>query len=220
VSADPAVIAGGVRPPIPIARGPFTRRQREILTAIEREILSAGFRRLRVTDLAGRLGASLTTLYQLAPSKDELVLLVIDRWYQRTGGKAWSLLELEADPIRRIEIWLDTAVQAAHGVTMRFLEDAESHAGVQRLIRSYNDYSIGVLENMIRVGVECGRVDAPNPRLVAEAMDAVVQRLSHTDVLRRSGASDTAAAEVFRHLLLNGLLPRGARSRTRAHEEQ
>jgi AcrR family transcriptional regulator len=55
----------------------LTDRQREILDEME-DLVAGGFADLTMAELAARLNCSLRTLYALAPSRDELVLIVID----------------------------------------------------------------------------------------------------------------------------------------------
>ena len=56
----------------------LTQRQREILDELG-AVFDDGFVHMTMADLAKQMNCSLRTLYGLAPSRDELVLLVVDR---------------------------------------------------------------------------------------------------------------------------------------------
>ena len=57
-----------------------SKRGSELLDALEDMVLREGFASLGVSAIANRLSCSKRTLYDLAPSKRELVLLVLDRF--------------------------------------------------------------------------------------------------------------------------------------------
>ena len=82
---------GAVRRPRPIMgrdrERALTDRQRQLLDKME-HLFAGGFATLTMAQLAARLNCSLRTLYALAPSRDELVLVVVDRNLWRVGRAA------------------------------------------------------------------------------------------------------------------------------------
>jgi AcrR family transcriptional regulator len=72
---DPELMAPG--------RRRFSARQEQVLQAVERIFLREGVGGIRMGDLATEVGCSRSTLYEIAPSKDDLLLLVIDRLMRR-----------------------------------------------------------------------------------------------------------------------------------------
>jgi AcrR family transcriptional regulator len=73
---------------------PDTRRREELLDQVQSLILVEGFAQLRVGALAAHLSCSRSTLYKLAPSKDELIALVF-RAIRRQGAHRG---QTEAEP--------------------------------------------------------------------------------------------------------------------------
>ena len=74
-------------------------RQREILDALEALAMQDGFAELTMAQLAARVNCSLRTLYALAPRKDALLLMVIDRRLHRIGRAAMAAIEPEMDAL-------------------------------------------------------------------------------------------------------------------------
>lgn len=207
--------ASRIVPPAPLASRPFTSRQDEILDGIERIVLEEGFRDLRITDVAERLRCSNGTLYQLAQSKDELLMLVIDRWYQRSGRRIWRRLDELDDPVERFEVLLDMGVDAVQAVSPRFREDVASHAPIRQLVAAHTQYYLAMMESLIEEGVAAGSFGTPHPHLVAEAAEAALARLQDPRVLRATGATEAEASEALKQLLLHGVLtPAAARRRS------
>jgi hypothetical protein len=65
----------------------LTDRQRQILDHLG-QMFDGGFAHLTMAEIASRSNCSLRTLYGLAPSRDELVLIVVDRNLWRVGRTA------------------------------------------------------------------------------------------------------------------------------------
>ena len=62
------------QPPMPDLRG-FSPRQLEILDVVEQVFLRNGIRAVRIGELAAEASCSRSTLHELAPSKEDLLLL-------------------------------------------------------------------------------------------------------------------------------------------------
>ena len=76
----------------------LTERQREVLDRLG-TLFDDGFADLTMADIAANVGCSLRTLYDLAPSRDELVLTVIDRNLRRIGRGAISAIQPDLAPL-------------------------------------------------------------------------------------------------------------------------
>ena len=64
----------------------YSEREGHLLEGLEEIFLQEGFRRVAVGELAARLHCSRATLYALAPSKERLFLLVLERLLARIRG--------------------------------------------------------------------------------------------------------------------------------------
>lgn len=198
--------------PRPIEHRPRTPRQRAVLDALEEILLSEGFSHLRMTTLASRLKVSATTLYALAARKDDLILLVLDRWYQRTGKEAMDELAHDGDPVARVEVWLTGAVRGSRRVTGPFLEDVAAHPAVRMLVDKYHRFYAAVLEQLLDEAQAAGALAGPPPRVTAQVVDAALTRFQDAHVLRALGTDESQVAEDLRLLVMDGLRPRTERN--------
>ena len=91
-----------VTPPRPVLdrdrESRLTERQREILDQLGR-IFDNGFADLTMAEIATACGCSLRTLYGLAPSRDELVMMVVDRNLWRVGRSASESIAADMAPL-------------------------------------------------------------------------------------------------------------------------
>ncbi|MGN6693775.1 MAG: TetR/AcrR family transcriptional regulator, partial [Aquihabitans sp.] len=79
----------------------LTDRQRELLGQLG-QLFRDGFADLTMSEIAGRLNCSLRTLYGLAPSRDELVLTVVDTHLWRVGREAMAAITPDMAPLDAI----------------------------------------------------------------------------------------------------------------------
>lgn len=73
-------------------------RQKELLAELETLFFANGFRTITVDDIAAQLKCSKRTLYEIAPSKQELFILVIESWLERIRHLGWQGALQHDDP--------------------------------------------------------------------------------------------------------------------------
>ena len=126
----------------------LTDRQREVLDLLG-TVFDDGFVAPTMADLAARVGCSLRTLYDLAPSRDELVLTVIDRNLRRIGRAAVEALDPDMPPLEAIRSYLRTANQAVASTTPAFARDQAATPATHRLATAHSDYLVAVTRALL-----------------------------------------------------------------------
>ena len=195
----------------------FTERQAKLVEDLEAVILADGFADLTVADLADRLRCSRRTLYEVAESKDELVLLVIDRLLRRVARRGHEAMRRHTDPVERLRAYLVSVVAEVRNLTVTFSEDVARHAGARRLFNSHYRAGTETVRRLVEEGIAAGAFRDVHPQLVAEIFDAGLERISEPQVLRTSGATFAEAMDELMSVVLNGLL--GASSAATARKK-
>lgn len=183
----------------------YSARQEEILDALETVFSERGFRAVTVSDLAQAAQCARKTLYEIARSKEELFLLVLDRMFHRLGTKAQATLAESRDPSEQIETFLLEAVNIFKPPRRSFMVDVEAYAPAMRLFDDHTASALETVVTLVAAGVDSGRFRAVDPQLTGEVLAAAV-----TQVAGR-GDSNDSDAEIVRStidLVLTGLLPR------------
>src|SRR5690349_2511610 len=115
------VTSEALRPPrVGPNSGDLTDRGRELLDKIEQLIMDEGFASLTVGDLAAKLQCSRSTLYGLAPTKDELVLVVVDRRLRRIGQMKQARLHELDDPVDKLNMMIASESLQIQRTSLRF----------------------------------------------------------------------------------------------------
>jgi AcrR family transcriptional regulator len=190
-------------------RRPWTDREQRLLDAIEEIFFAEGFADLSVADLATRLRVSRSTLYKLAPSKQDLIELVIDRMFRRMGGRACAALETASDPAERVAVYLGTGTATVRG-GIEFSRGMEANAGTRAIYDRHQAIGMKVLAGLIDDGVRSGRFRHVQALLVMQIADAAHARLRDPGVLTALGVTHAHAIDELIGILLQGIASDGA----------
>jgi AcrR family transcriptional regulator len=194
------------RPLLPREReAALTDRQREILDQLG-GIVEGGWAELTMADLAARLNCSLRTLYELAPTRDDLVLTVVDRRLWRVGhGATAAVSSAGSGPLDAVRSYLRAATVAVADVSPGFARDLAAMPAAQRLEDAHNDYLVAVTRALLDLAVENREIEAVDTAAVARTMAGLGRDLSRPAVMATLRSSPKDAADTIVDLVLRGL---------------
>ena len=182
----------------------LTDRQRDVLDRLV-ELFNEGFSHLTMADLAARLNCSLRTLYGLAPSRDELVLAVVDRNLRSVGRTARDAIHSDMAPLEAIRHYLEAANVAVADTTEAFARDLATLPAGQRLSDQHSDYLVAVTRRLLDLAVERGDIDDVDTAAVARVTASLGRDLSRPDVFTTLRSTPKEAADAVLDLVLSGL---------------
>jgi len=182
-----------------------TRRQQQILDALEVIFREEGFRSLTIGDLANRLRCSRSTLYAIAPTKEELFLLVQDRLMRRTGAEGEARARDGKTPGDRLSGYLEGTVAYFAEVRTAFMDDVMSYGPARSLYDAHQRAFVQRLRGLIEEGIATGDFSGVDPLLAATALDAVMSRMRDPGFLRENGLTASQAFEQVLRLIRHGL---------------
>lgn len=150
-----------------MGRRPDIARREELLDQIEKIILTEGFSELRMGDLAKRLHCSRTTLYQLAPSKDDLVVLVFSRLSERTLDRCSLAADACDSASEKIRAFFDLAHAAESETTDVFWRDALEWQPIVEYRAAAYRKGLERVRSYIEEGIEAGVFRKVNAEFIA-----------------------------------------------------
>ncbi|MFQ5556120.1 MAG: TetR/AcrR family transcriptional regulator [Acidimicrobiales bacterium] len=175
----------GPRPPRPLLSrrseerlGP---RHREVLDQLEALFLEGGFAGVTVGELAAGVGCSRRTLYEIAPSKDDLVLVVLDRFLHRVGRSALGAIDPDAPIARQIGDYFRGGMEL-HRLSTVLADDLDDRPAARRLLDQHMRHVMAVVERLVEAGVERGELRPTPPALVAGVLTGSALYLTQPDV--------------------------------------
>jgi AcrR family transcriptional regulator len=190
-------------------------RAKLMLDALQDVILKEGFANLTVGDLAARLRCSRRTLYELAPSKHDLVLLILRRFFKQVREEAYGAVNEKDDPGRQIFEYMHVGVDAAMRMSPVAVADIDRWAPANRLWQEHISLRVKGLRELVQKGIDAGLFRGVQVHLVAEVMFASWLRIREADFYVHQNISLADAFRELTRLLLHGLLHRGADDKPR-----
>lgn len=179
-------------------------RHREVLDQLESLFLQEGFSGFSVRELAAHVGCSRRTLYELAPSKDELVLLVFDRFLHRVGRAALDSIDETSPHADQIRSYFLGGLELQR-ISLVFGEDLADEPAARRLFDRHYAFVMAVVEELVERGIAAGEFRAVTPRVVAGALAGGAQLFHQPDVLTDSGAELATATDELLDLVIRSL---------------
>ncbi len=98
------------------------------------ELLEQGISNLTMSDIATKLKVSLRTLYEIAPSKEHLIISTLDRVLTNIGQKASTSLQEVQSPLSKLKIYIEIGNEAVGPKITKFTQDLNKINGALEMI--------------------------------------------------------------------------------------
>ena len=182
----------------------LSERQQNLLSGLGK-LFNEGFAHLTMAEIAKSLNCSLRTLYSLAPSKEQLVLIVIERNLWSKGRTAMAAISPNMQPLKAIRTYLQAANMAAAKTTEAFAQDLQKMPAAQKLIEDHNSYLIAITHRLLDIAVEKGEIGEVDTAAIARLMAGIGRDFSRPEVIGSLRSSPKEAADEALDLILTGL---------------
>jgi AcrR family transcriptional regulator len=179
------------------ARPRRTRRQAELLDRLLSLFLAEGFSRFTLDDLAAELRCSKTTLYALAPSKEQLAVEVVKYYFKNATAEVETAVVRQTRPDRRIATYLNAVADALKPASRTFLDDVAGFAPARSVYERNTRIATERVRSLIAEGIASKEFRSVHTAFAAEMVAHTMQAIQRGDIARRTGLND---AESYREL--------------------
>nr|WP_240519670.1 TetR/AcrR family transcriptional regulator [Amycolatopsis antarctica] len=191
---------------VPSRRRP-TARQLALLAELERLFLAEGFIAFTLDDLAARLHCSKSTLYAVAPSKEQLATKVVGRFFRGATEEIERRLVGVEDARTLLATYLAGASELLGAATSEFIRDVGDFEPTRAAYELNSKAAAERIREFIAKGVTDGVFRDVHASLLAEMAGLLVENIQSGVIGRRAGVSDSQAFAALADLLLGGLAP-------------
>ncbi len=161
----------------------LSERHREVLDQIEAIFVDRGFSSFTIADLASTIGCSRRTLYELAPSKEQLVMVVLDRFLHKKGRAALEAIDPADSIADQIRSYLAGGVE--FGWQRRFSDDLADDAPARKLVDLHYRFVMTVVERLLAIGIERGEIQEVDQRLVAATLTGASLFIAESELIEQ-----------------------------------
>ena len=117
----------------------YSKRHNELINELE-ELLEKGVPDLTMSEIASKLRISLRTLYEIAPSKDYLIIMTVNNILKKLGKHALDAVINIDSPIQKLEEYLFIVNQAVGPKFNSFFKDLEKVDGADEMVDYHENF--------------------------------------------------------------------------------
>ncbi|KHF44120.1 transcriptional regulator, TetR family [Saccharomonospora viridis] len=185
--------------------GPRTRRQRALLAELEELFLAEGFLAFTLDDLAAKLRCSKTTLYALAPSKEQLSVKVVAHFFKGAAERIEARVAGIDDAAEAVRTYLSGVSAELERASAAFMADVAAFEPTRAVYAFNSEAAARRIRQFIADGVEQGVFRNDHADAIAEMAGILVESIQAGIVGARARTTDAEAFDALAELLLGGL---------------
>lgn len=165
--------------------------------------LAEGFLGFNIGDLASRLQCSKSTLYEIAPSKEQLITAVVRAFFKRATARVEAEVAQESDPVARIGTYLDAIARELAPATDEFFANLQQFAPARDLYSENTAIAARRVQGLVR---EATVPDTPvNAAFVGMVTAQVMESIQRGEMEAMTGLDDATAYHLLADLIVKGI---------------
>ena len=183
------------------ARAPrSSSRRAEILDGLVGLFLAEGFLSFSVEDLAERLQCSKSTLYAVAPSKEQLITAVVRAFFRRAAERVDTTLAGQPDPVARIGVYLDAISAELAPASSTFFADLDTFAPAREIYVHNTAIAARRVRDLVQSAGPPGRtLDAA---FIGAVAGATMESIQRGEMAAMTGLSSATAYRLLADLIV------------------
>lgn len=187
-------------------------RRSELLDRLEEVVLSQGFVGLTLDELAARLRCSKSTLYRLAPTKEQLVARVARDFFSRAAARIEFAVARATTPTQKLRVYLTGVGREMSRGSTTFHAQMAAHPMTSELYRRNSQIAGERVRQLIHEGAQEGFFQVADAEFAGHFAATVIEAIHlDGDVVAFRQATVDAYAKLTDLILLGITGPRGRR---------
>lgn len=182
----------------------LTSRHHEIINLLEK-MLEKGIPDLTMSELASKLKISLRTLYEIAPSKDQLITMTIDNILRRLGKDALDEISTLQSPFKKLQKYLSTVNQAVGPKFDKFMKDLSNVSGSSAMADYHEDFITGYIEKLLNDALKAKEIRKIDTRAFAILLGGIGREFSKEKNRISIDVSPEQSANSITRVILDGI---------------
>ena len=183
----------------------LTQKHLEVIQNFE-NLLEDGIANQTMSDIASNLRVSLRTLYEIAPSKEKLVISTIDRILTNIAKQALGSLKNMESSVDKLRTFTKIGNEAAGPRIQKYAVDLTRIKGADEMIRSHESAYIDHIKRLLEEAVEKNEIESVDTRAVAIMLGTVARIFSKKNHQEKLAASAEESANMISGLIIDGLV--------------
>lgn len=182
-------------------------RRTQVLDDLVELFLAEGFLGFGIGDLATRLRCSRTTLYLVAPSKEQIVRAAVRRYFRRAAERIEAHVAAEPDAGERLVVYLHGVAEELAPASPAFYADLAAHPPAAEVYEDNTRLAARRVAQLVEEAVAAGRMRSVDPVFVGAAVAQVMTAIQAGRMTERTSEErdDARAYLALADLVVDGL---------------
>ena len=183
---------------------PLTDKHKQVIDKLEL-MLEKGIPDLTMSELAAKLKVSLRTLYEIAPSKDHLIRMTVNRILMKLGKEALDIIANINSPIEKLKRYLQHANQAVGPKFKVYLQNLGNNNKSKEMIDYHEDYIISFTKELLDAAVTQKEIRAIDTQAFALLLGGIGRDFAKDVNVAKLSDSPEKSANSITEIILNGI---------------
>ena len=182
----------------------ITKRHSEIIDTLEK-MLEKGVPDITMSEFASKLKISLRTLYEIAPSKDKLILMTMDNILRKLGKHALDSVSEIRSPIEKLEKYLFIVNQAVGPKFDRFMKDIEKIDGSKKMADFHENFISEYTEKLLNEAINMKEIRKIDTKAFSILFSSIGREFLTEKNRKMISTTPDESANSLTSIILNGI---------------
>ena len=182
----------------------YTKKHHDTIEDLEK-LLEKGVPDLTMSEIASRLKISLRTLYEIAPSKDQLFLMTMDKILIKLGKFALDSVSEIQSPIEKLEQYLFIVNQAVGPKFNTFLKDIEKINGSQKMADYHENFISNYTQKLLNDAIKMHEIKNIDTKAFSILLGGIGREFLKEKNRYLISTSPEESANSITSIILNGI---------------
>ena len=182
----------------------YTKKHQDTIQDLEK-LLEKGVPGLTMSEIASKLKISLRTLYEIAPSKDQLILMTMDKILVKLGKHALDSVSEIQSPIEKLEQYLFIVNQAVGPKFNTFLKDIEKINGSQKMADYHENFISNYTQKLLNDAIKMNEIENIDTKAFSILLGGIGREFLKEKNRYLINTSPEECANSITSIILNGI---------------
>ena len=183
---------------------PLTKKHKEVIDKLEL-MLEKGIPNHTMSQLAAKLKVSLRTLYEIAPSKDHLIRMTVNRILMRLGKEALEIVADIKSPIEKLKKYLQHVNQAVGPKFKVYLQNLGNNNKSKEMIDYHEDYITAYTKELLDTAISQKEIKDIDTQAFALLLGGIGRDFAKDSNIKKLISSPEESANSITEIILNGI---------------
>lgn len=182
----------------------YSKRHNELINELEK-LLEKGVPDLTMSEIASKLRISLRTLYEIAPSKDYLIIMTVNNILKKLGKHALDAVINIDSPIQKLEEYLFIVNQAVGPKFNSFFKDLEKVDGADEMVDYHETFIIDFTKKLLDDAIQKKEIQNIDTKAFAILLGGIGREFLKEKNRDSINSSPEDSANSITSIILNGI---------------